>query len=149
MNRPKKAALNLGIMAGVVAWLAVGCAGVHSWNVVVNKTTPASIEVDLVGVAPLDKPAWEGYSVDQYFAPGDPRRQNANRLTQTLQLGRPWVVSLDDPQWKAWLGRGAAELLVIANLPGRFEPGAADPRRVFIPLSKNAWEPAGGNTLQI
>jgi hypothetical protein len=149
MNRPKKATLTLGTMVVAVALLAVGCASIQRWNVIVNKTTPASIEVDLIGVALLEKPAWEGYSIDKYFTRGDPRRKNADRLTQTLQIGQPWVVSMDDPKWSAWLGRGATELLVIANLPGRFEPGSADPRRVFVPLNKKAWRPRIKNALDI
>jgi hypothetical protein len=44
--------------------------------------------------------------------------------------------------------RGATELLLIANLPGHFNSGPADPRRVFIPLDKNAWK-ADRGTLQI
>ena len=50
------------------------------------------------------------------------------------------ALSREDPKWKEWLDHGATDLLIIANLPGtNFGSGAADPRRRFVPLDKNAW----------
>jgi len=38
--------------------------------------------------------------------------------------------------------------MLIARLPGRFEGGASDPRRLFIPLGKKEWK-AKGKTIEI
>jgi len=118
------------------------------WNLSITKTTPASIQVDLIGVNEIEKPAWEGYDLDKYWSTGDLRRANADKLTVDLPTGSPWTVSRDNPKWQEWLHRGATELLLIANLPGHFTPGPSDPRRVFIPLDKNLWKAQGG-TIQI
>ena len=126
-----------------------GCAsGPKPWNLSINKTTSASIQVDLVGVTESEKPYWQGYDIDRYWTDGDLRRKNAQPLSQILKLGQPWVVPATDPHWRTWLGRGDTSLLIIANLPGHFDPGAADPRRLFLPLSKKAWD-AKNNTLEI
>jgi hypothetical protein len=116
----------------------------RAWDLVVNKRTPASIQVDLIGVSDIEKPAWEGYDVDRYWTPGDSRRANADKLTKNLPTGQPWIVSHDDPRWRDWLNHGATELLVMANLPGRFAPGPTDPRRIFIPLDRKRWNTKSG-----
>jgi hypothetical protein len=120
------------------------------WNLSINKTTPASIEVDLIGVNQFEKPEWEGYDIDSYWKPGDSRRANADKLTMSLDKGQPWTIARDNPQWRAWLDHGATDLLLMAHLPGRpgrdFPAGTSDPRRKFIALDKHAWE---GDTLQI
>jgi hypothetical protein len=116
----------------------------RAWDLMITKTTPASIEVDLVGVSEIEKLAWQGYDLDQYWAPGDSRRANADKLTMSLPNDQPWVVSKDDPHWRSWLNHGATELLILANLPGHFDPGPTDPRRIIIPLDKNRWKTKGG-----
>ncbi len=116
-----------------------------AWDVVITKTVPASIEVDLIGISDVERPAWEGYDLNRYWTEGDSRRANADKLTKSLQTGQPWVVSRSDPKWQKWLSHGATELLVLANLPGRdFAPGPNDPRRIFLPLSSNRWKTKGG-----
>lgn len=112
------------------------------YNVSITKTTPASIEVDLIGVTPLEKDPWAGYSIDKYWSSGDRRRagltDGRDRLTVQLKRGEPWILERDNEVWETWKSRGVKELLIIANLPGRFESGPADPRRVFLPL--NGWK---------
>jgi hypothetical protein len=131
-------------VAGVGLWGA-GCSSAPKakpYNVSITKTTPASIEVDLIGVTPLEKGPLEGYSIDQYWASGDRLRgglvEGRDRLTVRLKMGEPWVLDRKDPIWATWKERGVKELLLIANLPGTFAAGPADPRRVFIPL--NDWK---------
>ena len=139
------------MMAGVLAAvLLAGCGtpGPKPWNLSINKTTSASIQVDLIGVTETERPYWEGYNLDQYWTDGDLRRKNAQPLTQILKLGQPWVVPTTDPKWKEWLGRGDTQLLIIANLPGHFDAGPADPRRLFVPL-KPVWKPETKDTLEI
>ena len=132
--------------------LVGGCGGApkpkpRPWNISINKTTPATIEVDLIGINALDRPAWEGYDIDKYWSPGDQRRENADKVTVHLQTGTPWTLSREDPRWQRWLDRGATQLLLIANLPGHFS-GPLDPRRNFLSLDKKAWK-AKDATLQI
>jgi hypothetical protein len=114
-----------------------------AWDVVITKTVPDSIEVDLIGISEIERPAWEGYDLDQYWATGDSRRANADKLSKSLETGQPWLVSRSDPQWQRWFNRGATELLILANLPGHFAPGPTDPRRTFLPLARNRWKTTG------
>ena len=136
-----------------VGALASGCAGVPKpkpWNVSIVKNTSDSIRVDLIGITEDEKPAWEAYNLDTYWRDGgdtDLHRKDADPLTQVLKMGQPWVVSANDPKWKQWLDRGDTELLVIADIPGTFDPGPADLRRRFLPLAP-VWD-AKNNTLEI
>jgi hypothetical protein len=140
------------LLLAALALLPVGCGTPkpkpRPWNVSISKQTPASIEVDLIGITEMERPGWEGYDIDKYWKSGDLRRANADKLSANLPTGTPWTVSREDPKWQGWMRRGATELLLIANLPGHFAPGPSDPRRVFIPLDKNAWR-AQDKTLQI
>ena len=138
----------LGVLALVVTACQTGRPSPQAYNLVLNKTTSASIKVDLIGVSQIEKHAWEGYDLDQYWAEGDSRRANADKLSVVLPTGQPLVVRKDDPHWQTWIRNGASELLVIADLPGQFTPGPTDPRRIFIPLDKIAWN-VKNDTLEI
>lgn len=124
---------------------AAGCTGVPKpkpvpWNVRITKPSGEAIEVDLIGVPASDQSVWANYALDDYWNPGDLRRRDADKLTSTVDPGHPWVLGRDHAKWEEWLNRGARDLLVIANPPGRFEAGPADPRRLFLPLDKKAWK---------
>jgi hypothetical protein len=141
---------NIGVLLLAVALslLLAGCQTTRpsatAWDVVITKTTPASIEVDLIGISDIERPAWEGYDLDQYWSSGDSRRANAEKLSKSLPANQPWVISRNDPEWQKWFSHGATELLVLANLPGHFAPGPTDPRRIFLPLAKDHWQTKGG-----
>src|SRR5947199_5063998 len=89
------------------AFVVAGCGGggkatvkPRPWNISITKKTPATIEVDLIGVTELEKAAWEGYSIDDYWKPGDLRRAEADKITApNLTVNTPWIVTEDDPQW--------------------------------------------------
>jgi len=140
----KKSTIAIWVLAGVIGVAVAGCKGTPkpvAWNLHLVKKTPAVIEVDLIGVTPLEKSSWESYSMDSYWRdPEDSRRKNADKLTKALDLNEPWIIPRDDPKWQSWLKRGATELLVVADLPVRSESGTADPRRRFFPLDKKAWD---------
>ena len=149
MNKAKSSGLG-ALMAGVVAaGLVSGCGtpGPKPWNLSINKTTPASIQVDVIGIKESENPVWEGYNIDKYWSDGDLRRINAQPLTQILKLGQPWVIPATDPKWQKWIARGDTELLIIGNLPGCFDAGPADPRRLIIPLQP-VWQ-TKNDTLEI
>jgi hypothetical protein len=137
------------MVAICAALFAMGCGSTRPrpWNVSISKSTYASVEVDLIGVKEAEKPYWDGYNIDKYWSDGDLRRKNARPLTKILKVGQPWVISKDDPKWKEWLDRGATDLLVVANLPGHFDPGPADPRRCYLSLAP-VWK-AKDHTLEI
>jgi hypothetical protein len=140
----------LASLLALLTFIVAGCETTkpQAWNLTINKTTPATIEIDLIGVTESDKPFWTGYNLDKYWSPNDPRRLGADKLSRILEIGQPWIVYRDDPKWAEWLGRGATDLLLIANLPGQFEPGFADPRRILIPLDRKAWD-APGSMLEV
>jgi hypothetical protein len=124
--------------------LAVGC-GSHKpkpvrWDVTLIKETPASIELDLVGVSSADKPAWENnIKVDDYWKNGAVRK-GARKVTTTFENGKTWELKSTDPIWDTWLSYGATELMIIANLPGKHENGPYDRRRKFLPLQAGAYD---------
>jgi len=149
MNSTSSKITSLSVLLLAMVLVAAGCATTKidpkPWNVSVTKKVPASIEVDLIGSSETEKTVWEGYNIDKYWTPGDPRRASADKLTESLEMGTPWKIDSKNPQWNKWMARGAKYLVIIAHLPGRFEPGPADPRRVVVSLDKRAWK---GKTLE-
>ena len=135
-----------------IALVAVACGGgskikPKAWTVSLVKTnTPASIEVDLIGITELEIPAWEAYSIDKYWTKDDPRRRDADKVTRRLGVGESETLDANEAVWERWLSRGANHMVVIARLPGRSEPGPGDPRRLVISLDRRKWK---GRTLEL
>jgi len=106
----------------------------------------STVRVDLVGVSPADWKQLGPYPVSEYFEPMNPVRESLTKQTFIFGEGQPTEQSLpeDADIWDTWLGRGALNLLVIADLPGlhKAKPGVADLRRILVPLDKNKW-PSG------
>lgn len=102
-----------------------------------------SYEVDLVAVSDTDKDRWQNYPVEQYFEPGNTFRANAQKYTMKFSNddAKPKVLDKDNDIWGEWKQRDAYTLFVIANLPGVWaaKPGKEDPRRLVLPLTKEAW----------
>jgi len=145
-----------GVLGGVIL-LTAGCSSLGlggakpaAWTVTITKKAEASIEVDVIGVTEDEKPLWENYNLDKYWSPGDPRRKRAaeDKITTSFQSGKVFTIEKKDPQWNLWFEKGVTELVVIAFLPGKFEPGSADMRRRFLPLDRKSWD-AKKDTLEI
>src|SRR5438445_10837380 len=103
----RKVVYNLLPLLMAIALISVGCAGTQkikpkAWAVKITKKTPASIEVDLIGVTELEKPKWEGYSLDEYWKPDDPMRKNADKITMSLVRDIQWIL---DPSCLTWVHR--------------------------------------------
>jgi hypothetical protein len=143
----------VGFAVLLTAILGAGCgapkAKPRAWNITVTKATTAAIQADIVGINSLEKPTWANYSIDNYWTNPNSLRRDADKLTQLLQTGKPWVISITDSKWQQWKARGVTELVLIADLPGRFDPGPGDPRRVFLTLDKNAWKSKDQIEIQI
>jgi hypothetical protein len=132
------------VLLAALSLIASGCVSPPvPWNLRVTKATPASVDVDIVGVQPDDKAQLMSMKVDDWWAspPNDVTRKGYREimLTTNFQGGTNWIVSKDDPIWSKWLGPGGLgvkEIMVIANLPRvREDP----PRRKFLPLTVNDW----------
>jgi len=148
MNLSKRNILaTLGVMVVFPALLGIGCRSPR-WNVSTTKVTPASVEVDLVGVTPSDEPYWKNMRPDDYWKPDSSIRSGATKVTTRFQEGQTWVLSKDNPIWDKWLAHGVTEIMVIANLPGSYDNSLYDRRRVFLPLKAKAWRPKD-QTLEI
>lgn len=110
-----------------------------------------SIEVDIIGVSPARQAVWDAQSLNNYFAAANMERQTADRFTMTFGAGAtaPQTLSSSDPMWAKWLGSGAEQVYILANLPGvsTDAPGASDPRRLILPLDTRQWE--RGQTIQV
>jgi hypothetical protein len=139
-----------GAALGVVLLWGAGCASSKpsAWNLKVAKATTATIEVDVFGVSKLDKGYWEGIKPDDYWQPRSPIRASVPRITTNFVQGATWIISKSDPIWKQWFGRGASELVVMADLPGGFDNTVRDPRRRFLPLAPKSWD-AKKSTIEI
>ncbi len=126
----------------ICGWLGAGCKSVPKaarWEVSLSKVTPASIELDLVGISAADKPYWQNnIKVDDYWKNGSVRK-GAKKVTTSFESGKTWELKSTDPIWDTWFGYGATELMIIANLPGKHENGPFDRRRIFLPLKEGAY----------
>lgn len=149
--------LFLGMIVMVLV-LAIGCSTTKAqpkpvaWNIKIEKTVPASIEVHLIPVNRFNRAEWENYDITEYWKPNNRRRADQRRTmwSKDLRENQPEEIAKTDPEWERWLKEDkATELLLIANLPGRdFPTGPADPRRKFLPLDKSYWAAEKG-TLEI
>ena len=154
MNRIKgKTIANSAILLVALSLVTAGCGAAKpkpiAWNVSVTKATPASIEADVVGVSPSDKPYWmNSVKPDDYWKANNSVRKGAKKTSKILETGTPWVLDRTDPIWQEWFSYGATELMIMANLPGGGDNSPFDRRRVFVTLDKNAWV-AKDQTLQI
>ena len=131
------------LLMGSLCWTGCGTPRPkpRAWSLEIQKATTASIQVDLIGVTPLERYAWEDYPINMYWQPGNARRAaERDKLTHAFDVGQAsWTVGRTNQIWQTWLQRGVTELLLIADLPGKFEDQAKDARRMFVPLDKNAW----------
>ena len=147
MRISKKRIIGFSALFLVLALFAGGCSSTPkpkpvAWNVKITKTTPASIEVDVIGVTPDELAFYEGLSMEKYW-PNSQVRKDADKLSAVLQKDEPWLISADDPKWAAWKNRGVTDLLVVANLP---VPDGLWKKQ--LPLDKKAWV-AKNRTIEI
>jgi len=136
----------LSLLVGLIALLLAGCGSApnpkpYKIDLKANQNLGSStVRVDLIGVSSSDAERLTGYPINQYWDPGNPLRQSLDKKTFTFGEGREtsYTLAMDDPIWDRWLGRGADQLLVIADLPGVFKDGS-DLRRLMLPLDLNRW----------
>jgi hypothetical protein len=152
--------VSLTIFVVAVCLFAGGCASgpppvtrgaVVPWTIKLAKVTPASVEVDLIGVSKSENDYWKSINLDEYWKPNSPIRQQAAGRAKTTRFETSNAFALDakDPIWKTWFGYGSYEVVVLANLPGKFAGGANDPRRLFLLLGKKEWNPQTKRTLDL
>jgi hypothetical protein len=143
------------VLIALVALFGAGCGSPSpaAWNLSLTKLTPASIDVDIVGVQPSDEAQLTSMKVDDWWnpPPNDLIRRGFKDMTLTsnFQSGDKWVVDEKDPIWKKWFGSGVTEIMVIANLPRVHDNSASDPRRKFLKLTKDTWKDVSKQTLEI
>lgn len=127
------------LVALVAALFCSGCHSPKAYTISIVPHTTASVEVDLVGVAPAELEDWQSYKVTDYFQSDNPMRRQAVRVPVLVAGGKanPPEFSRTNAQWTAWLNSGVTHLVILANLPGNFS-GSTDSsaRRKVIDLSK-------------
>lgn len=143
------------LLAAIIAIAFAGCSSTpkikpYPWKVSITKRTPASIEMDVLGVTPTDRAYLENVSWDDYWKPDSQIRKDALEMggvTKFLKKDEAWVISPEDTEykdnWKRWQSRGAIELLLLARLP---ESGGL--WKVPVSLDKKAWS-AKDRTIQV
>jgi hypothetical protein len=144
MHVNKNNAPMLAVLLAALTLVGAGCGTPKPkpvmWNVSITKITPASIEIDLVGVAPMQKPYLTNVKVDDYWKPGNSIRAGLKKVTARLPTGQPWILKADDPIWQQWKSYGTTELMIMATLPCKdCGDGPFDRRRLFVPLDKHYW----------
>ena len=154
------------ILAAALALAFAGCASVSPFGVsskpvaqnikiTLDKTLEnTSLQVDLIGASTMaDLPKWQSYSVTDYWQPGNTTRRDTDRVTLDFGPGKPATQALSaaDSKWKQWLATGAANLVIIADLPGvsADKGGPADPRRLIIPIDAKSWKKAAKDPIEI
>lgn len=156
----------VGVAAVCLAGLAGGCEHFNV-HVLLDKNDPGltdakgtlkSIEVHIVGVNKTEFPVWEQMSMSKYWEVGNSIRESAVKYVMTFGAKSPaelvteQVLKKNDPIWDKWDERNAEYLFVLAFLPGiEDKPGAADPRRIFLPYDPGKWEKRywGNDTIKI
>ena len=129
-----------------LAVVAVACAGCCQGpkDIVVKEDrslsdagTWAVVEVHLVGVNKAELPRWQGMSLSNYWGPSGEGRTPNEQYTKIVRLGAgstTVTIGTKDEIWKRWTSAGKTDLVVLADLRGVRESGAADPRRLVVPL---------------
>ncbi len=143
----------LVLFAAALALVIAGCASTPKikpvpWKLSITERTPASIEMDVIGVTPSDQKYYECISWEDYWKPDSQIRRDAPKLTKFLSKDTPtWMVSPEaadaSAMWKQWTKRGAIELLLVARLP---ETGGQ--WKVPLSLDKKAWK-ARNQTIEV
>ena len=136
----------------LVAFIAAGCSTTkpgkpraHAITVVMDSSLQGQrVLVDLVGVNPSQKRQWEEKSMTEYWGSNDALRSSTRKITFEFSApDKPQGIGEKDAIWKDWLGAGATEVLVLADIPnlGRRDdkPGDADARRRVLPLDPKKW----------
>jgi hypothetical protein len=153
MKFNQMAKLGFAMLLGLLAATTFGCRSIKpvAWHVNLNKVTIASVEVDVIGISPSEKPYWQSAKVDDYWQPGSSLRKDVanRRVSSDFRSGATWTLEQTNSIWQTWFNDGATELMIIARLPGSsFDNGPYDRRRIFVPLGKDLWK-AKNRTLQI
>ena len=122
----------------------VGCSGPKAYNVDVSRAASLAddrVQVDIVAVGSATKQRWQQKSIDVYFSPGDPMRADTDKHTMAFQPGGDGThrLPIDANIWGRWLNSNADTLFIIADLPGNFDAGGQDPRRLELPLARGRW----------
>lgn len=145
-----------------------GCAGCHRGPFELQLTmdrdgfkkqlgTIPSIEVNVVAVNNAELSKWSGKDVTEYWRPDEPLRHDAFNSKHAIvvtfgeakrrcmivdrQTRLDWgpILTRSDPIWRFWeKEREATHLFVLSNYP-RSAAGAADSRRVILPLDREQW----------
>lgn len=145
----------IGLLLAAVLLACCGCGGMQRFDaaVKVNGLADAGgtfppVRVHIVGVQDGDElERYRQYPVDQWFAPDNELRRGAMSQGIVRELSflpgqeSTLTFSRKDPIWKAWKGRSAAHLVIMANrqAPAKQEAGM-DPRRLVLPLSTDRWD---------
>lgn len=153
MNFNRIGKLGFAAFLALITAALVGCRSAKpvAWNVNLNKVTVASVEVDVIGISPSEKPYWQNIKPDDYWKMGSSIRKDAEdrRVSSDFKAGSVWELAADNPIWQTWFNYGATELMIMARLPGSsFDNSPFDRRRIFVPLSAKIWK-ARDRTLQI
>lgn len=112
-----------------------------------------TFEIDFVGLTPTEKPRMEAYSVDEYFTPDNPFRNNAEKFTMRFSNAwqGPFTLEKGNPIWDKWFKRGVTEVVAISNLPGvwKAKGGTADGRKLSLPIDKDRWPDGRDVSIQV
>lgn len=160
MRGMMKMALMLGLVASAAIGVGCGSSGMGRYDVnvaldpaVATAQSVPTIAVNIFGANSVEEARWASESMTNYWMPGGQLRQEFAGQIKEFNFGpgatQAQTLSRNDPIWETWQKHGAQTLFIVANLPGGHEdkPGAADSRRLILPLAKDRWQ--SGQAIQI
>jgi hypothetical protein len=134
---PKRLMLIPALLTGVVV---SGCSGRSIHITRIGDIANQHVRVDVVGVNWMEKKQWENTSMQDYWTPGNQRRQDslAQGYNHSVKFepAKPYdiVIRERDPIWKTWRERGATHFFVMFDT-------CTDPSAwsVCLPLAPKYW----------
>jgi hypothetical protein len=116
-TQAKRIALALAMTAGVALG---GCGSNRTIHIQgIGDICRQNVRVDVVGVNWMEKQQWEKTTMQEYWAAGNPRREDslAQGYNYSVRFGptKACEVTLreKDPIWKKWNDRGATHFFVM------------------------------------
>ncbi len=137
----KRQAKTIALALAAAAALALGGCSSRTIHIQgVGDICRQNVRVDVVGVNWMEKQQWEKTSMQEYWAAGNRRREDAlaQGYIYSVRFGptKPCevVIKEKDPLWKSWKERGATHFLVMFDTCTD-----ASAWSVCLPLASKPW----------
>jgi len=144
--------------------MGVGCCPVTRLNISIDVDDSFRqaygnriVNIDVVGVSPVEHKRWESYSMTKYWESGDAMRDSLSTVKLTIDPSKkePQIIWANDSHWDKWMAgandKDPPRIYVLVQLPGTFnagkddKPGNMDARRQILPTGSCRWDSSAGH----